>query len=77
MARFQDEVRGIKGGWHWGDNLMEFNRLSAQSRSNEETAFRTWTGQQALKFHFSQVEFLKLEGSPGQYTDVEVLFTRP
>lgn len=75
---FEGEYVGINALWYEGDNLAEFNRLTASGLKPEEAARQTWTGQQALKHGFTDVKFEKPQrGSPGAYRQVSVYFDRP
>ena len=68
----------IGGKWvtKMPDNLNSFNRYINEGKSLEEAARLTFTGRQAAVRGFTTVEFQKLEGTPGAYTNVEVVFRR-
>jgi RHS repeat-associated protein len=72
---FRGQFTSIKGNWQFGSNLARFNELTAQGLSAEEAAARTWTGQQAAAAGFKTVKVQNLQGTPGKYTSVQVLFT--
>lgn len=73
---FEGEFTSIIGKWQWGSNLARFNELTARGVSPEIAAARTWTGEQAGKAGFRTIKVLSSEGDPGNYTDVQVEFTR-
>lgn len=75
VRHFGSAVRAIKGSWSYGDNLAAFNELTARGVSPEAAALRTWSGQQASSLGFGRVSVTSLEGTAGNYTKVEVLFT--
>jgi len=84
MEHFGPEVKRIKGNWttstsekYGSDNLKTLNELTSKGISIEDAAKETWTGKQAATFGFTQVKKTFSEGSPGQYSLVEVLFTKP
>lgn len=83
VARFGDELEGIKGTWVFGDNLEEFNRLRKLGYTPEEAALGTWTGKRAAEAGFTKVSFtperleqLRTE-KPGEHEKMAVLFSRP
>lgn len=67
-------AKGIGGKWTYGDNLAEFNKLTAGGLSPEEAAKLTFTGKQAMSRGFGTIGFDKLVGTPGNYTNVQVIF---
>lgn len=73
---FEGGFTSIKGNWQFGSNLARFNELTAQGVAPAEAALQTWTGQQAAAAGFRTVRVLSLEGSPGEYTSVQVLFNQ-
>ena len=40
----------------------------------EEASKQTWTYQQAMNKGFTRYQYLDSQGSPGQYTSVDVVF---
>lgn len=92
ILRAKDEYRralaelkaaSIKSSWTFGDNLAEFNRLTAHGVPPKEAALGTWTGKLAAEAGFTKVTFgeqtlknLATQKS-GQYMGVAVHFTRP
>ena len=77
LRHFGSAVKTIRGSWTYGDNLATFNRLTAEGMSPEAAAAKTWTGLQAEKAGFTSVTVGPLEGTVGNYTNVQVTFTRP
>jgi hypothetical protein len=68
-------IKGVRGDWTYGDNLHTVNGLTAGNRMTlEEASRQTWTYQQALRKGFTQYQFLDAQGTPGQYTSVDVVF---
>ena len=74
LRHFGGKVRGIKGEWTYETNLMKFNELTAGGKSAREAALGTWTGEQAAANGYRNVIVRSLEGKPGSYTKVDVLF---
>jgi hypothetical protein len=69
-------IKGIRGDWTYGDNLRTINDLTAGGRMTiEEAARHTWTYQQAMAKGFTTYQEIDPPvGSPGNYTDVQVVF---
>lgn len=78
-----DQIRGVWmepiGRAELSDNLAEINRLTQgpNALAPEEAARQTWSGQQAVAAGYSKVEIQELDGEPGHYTEVTVLFKKP
>lgn len=68
-------IRRIAGEWTEGDNLVEFNRLTAKGLDPEYAASLTWTGKQALREGFDNVH-VAVAGKPGKYTIVHAWFSK-
>lgn len=83
LAHFGDKVEGIKGTWVYGDNLAEFNRLTAKGLTPEEAAALTWTGRLAAEAGYTKVELSDLvrgnlaKKAPGAHESMGALFVRP
>jgi len=77
LSHFGSAVRTIRGSWSYGNNLATFNRLTAGGMKPEAAAAQTWTGQQAATAGFTKVTVGPLEGTVGNYTNVQVTYTRP
>lgn len=79
MRHFNSKVKRISAHWVHGDNLAEFNRLTGSPLKMDpfEAAEKTWTGKNASEFGYTEVKIKYLEGSPGNYTDVEIDFEKP
>ncbi len=79
MEYFEGQVRGVSGEWLSGsDNLAAFQSL-VWSEANLQTAAKgTWSGRQALRHGYTEVEILDAATDPfsGEYTKVVVLFTK-
>jgi hypothetical protein len=73
-------INGIRGTWVRGeglrDNIDSFNAAVRSGLPLEEAAFSTFTGKMAYRFGFSRAEFEVLRGTPGEYTNVGVVFRR-
>jgi hypothetical protein len=68
-------VRGIRGSWTFGTNLDEVNQLTATSTMSLEAAARkTWAYRQADGRGFSNVRVLDVDGTPGNYRSIDVVF---
>jgi hypothetical protein len=68
-------IKGVRGDWTSGDNLDTVNRLTAGGRMTlEEASKQTWTYQLARSKGFHRFQYLDAQGSPGQYTSVDVVF---
>ncbi|WP_435056322.1 ricin-type beta-trefoil lectin domain protein [Streptomyces venezuelae] len=80
MEHVGGNAKGMAGTWLSGgemkDNLDSFNAgIQSLMLTEEEAARLTFTGKMATKHGFTgRVEFLKREGTPGNYTRVEVVF---
>ncbi len=74
LDHFEGKFDGILGAWSYGDNLAEFNKLTAARKSLEEAALGTWTGQQSIAAGYARVTVRSVIGTPGAYTKVDVLF---
>jgi hypothetical protein len=71
----QVTIKGVRGDWTSGDNLDTVNRLTAGNKMTlEEASKQTWTYQQAMNKGFTRYQYLDSQGSPGQYTSVDVVF---
>jgi hypothetical protein len=76
MAAFGNRVTAIQGNWTYGVNLAKVNELTASGMSPEQAVTKTWTASRAAMFGFGQGAVQLVEGSPGAYTKLQVLFTR-
>lgn len=76
FEKFGDEVTAMGGRWKYGTNLEKFNELTAGGMSPTEAAKLTFTGKRAAERGFTNVIVNILEGKPGQYSRVEVIFGR-
>ncbi|MGW0521168.1 hypothetical protein [Crossiella sp. NPDC003009] len=75
MDHFGSRVKAVEGNWYNGDNLSTFNKLIREKKTPEDAARGTFTGKMAGRYGFTKVEVLKREGTPGEYTKVEVRFS--
>jgi hypothetical protein len=76
-------VRAIAGVWRKGlenqpsTNLAEVNKLTASGVPLEEAVCRTWTATRAARWGFTRVTVVGTpEGSPGEYSKVDVLIEK-
>jgi hypothetical protein len=80
MAHFGSTVTAIQGNWFGrsSDNLATVNQLTSSSAlSIEDAAQQTWTGMRAKQYGYSKVQLVGIPiGTPGNFTTVQVLFTR-
>ncbi len=83
MQFFKGRFDAVEGQWTQAkddplqDNLAAFNQAVQGGATPEAAARVTWTGQRSIEAGFTEVEILTLQGSPGQYSLVKVLFKRP
>jgi hypothetical protein len=71
----QAVIAGVRGEWTFGDNLDMVNHLRAGNRMTlEDASKQTWTYQQASIKGFRTYHHLDSIGSPGMYTEVQVVF---
>jgi hypothetical protein len=77
LAHFGEKVKAIKGNWRFGTNLALVNELTDRGMGLEEAARQTWTGRRAASVGFTDMVILRVEGSAGRYTGVQVLFRQP
>jgi len=78
MKAVGPNVKAIRGTWNTGmpDNLNSFNEAIKSGMSPEAAARATFTGKMAGRYRFTGVTVEKLIGSPGDYTNVKVVFTK-
>jgi len=74
MKHFGSNVRGVRGSWHYGDNLAAVNKLTSEGMSLSEAALQTWTARRAAEHGFRSVRVLGSEGAAGAYKSVNVVF---
>ncbi len=68
-------INGVRGDWTFGDNLDTVNKLTAGNQMTlEEAARHTWTYQLASQRGFTRYQYLDSDGSPDNFTDVQVVF---
>lgn len=85
MRHYGDRVTGIEGNWSNTSakadnlNLGVINKLTADGVPLEIAVTKTWTADRALNYGFTQAQLNTegIRGTPGKYTRVEVLFTKP
>ncbi len=71
-------INGIRGDWTFGTNLATINSLTANNQMTlEEAAVHPtlWAFQRASSKGYTNVTILDSDGSPGNYTSVDVLYT--
>jgi len=76
MSHFGDHAKGVWGKWVRGTNLDKVNELTARGVSLEDAITQTWTANRAREAGFGRATLKKEVGKPGEYTDLEVEFTR-
>ena len=75
MTHFGSKAKAVRGKWVYGDNLGKVNELTTGGKvSLEDTLRETWTGKRAAEYGFTNPKLEKVEGTPGAYTNIEVLF---
>jgi len=76
LSHFSGKFMVIQESWSFGDNLAAFNRATASGMPVEDAARQTWTGRQATAAGYARVVVRLLQGTPGAYTRVKVVFTQ-
>lgn len=72
-----ENINEIRGKWdNHSDNYKQYSQALKQNFSKEEAARKTWTGKQALKFGFSEVEVSPYENSIVGVKYIMASFTR-
>lgn len=77
LMHFGNKVKVIRGRWVEGDNLNAFEALSNRGFSDEDAAFGTWTGQQALKAGFTKIDSVSAVKMFDHYNAVVIDFIKP
>ena len=77
LGHFGLEVKTIRGNWTWGVNLVKVNQLTARGIHLEEAARGTWTARQCIQKGYTISEVRSFEGVAGNYTALQVDFTKP
>lgn len=70
-------IGGIRGEWSFGTNLTTINGLTANNQMSLKDASThpsLWAFQRARSKGFSSVQVLDFEGTPGNYTSVDVVY---
>ncbi len=83
LSHFGNQVKGIRGVWvntavdASNKNLGLVNKLTAQGMSLEEAVRKAWTAEQAARHGFTKIQIgSATTGTPGNYSCVEVIFTK-
>lgn len=76
MEHFGGNVRAIRGNWRYGDNLGEVNKLVRQGVRLEDAVKRTWTARRAAEYGFARAVVTEVQGAPGAYKFIQVLFEK-
>ena len=85
MNHYGDNVKGIRGNWMNLDksesnkNLGIINKLTSQGVPLKDAVMKTWTAAQAIRYGYteSKIQTDYVKGDSGNYTKVEVIFTKP
>jgi len=68
-------INGIRGNWTFGTNLQTVNDLTRNDQVPlADAAQQTWAFAQASGKGFAVVQILDSDGTPGNYTSVDVVF---
>jgi hypothetical protein len=68
-------IIGVRGSWTFGTNLKTINDLTKnQQMSLPDAAQQTWAFGRASSKGFTRVQVLDSDGTPGNYTSVDVVF---
>ncbi|MER7815859.1 ALF repeat-containing protein, partial [Streptomyces sp. NPDC096153] len=79
MAHYGPEnIEAIEGKWvtKMPTNLDAFNKAIREGKTPEEAAAGAFTGRNAARYGFTEVEIKKTEGAAGHYTNVEVVYRK-
>lgn len=71
-------ITGIRGDWTYGTNLATINVLTANNQMTLDKAavhVDLWAFQRASSKGYTHVTVLDFQGSPGNYTSVDVVYT--
>ena len=83
MDHFGDNAKGFLGVWVNKEkaannkNLGAINKLTAQGMPLEEAVHHAWSAKQLVPYKMTKAEIKIADGTPGNYTRLYVLFTRP
>lgn len=78
MEHFGGNAKGVGGNWTSGTNLKHINEVTAAGKSIEHAIPGTWTAKSAARYGFTEPKIVEIpQGSPGNYTRVNVIFERP
>ncbi|NTX62301.1 hypothetical protein HUA74_16725 [Myxococcus sp. CA051A] len=75
LDHYGENIRAVSGKWTFGTNLAQFNERTGCGWPPEVAARHTWTGWKASELGYHNVKFVVLEGTPGKYVNVEVLYS--
>jgi hypothetical protein len=68
-------INGVRGSWTYGTNLTTINDLTKNNQmSLPDATKQTWAFGQASGKGFTNVNVLDSDGTPGNYTSVDVVF---
>lgn len=68
-------ILGVRGSWTFGTNLDEVNRQTANNKmSLADATTQTWASRQADGRGFPIVRILDVDGTPGHYRSIDVVF---
>ncbi len=78
MDFYGPAVKAIQGNWvHDGDNLAKVNALTQSGTPLKSAVQMTWTGMEAARHGFTEVEINHSIGENGRYTDIQVTYRKP
>lgn len=84
MKYFGDRVKTIEANWQTSlsgnalsDNLATVNKLTKAGVPLEEAVKQTWTAKKAAEFNFTEIEHYYFDGEPGNYSYIDVTFSKP
>ncbi len=82
LRAFGDRVRAVLGVWRRGFegspsvNLDRVNERTARGVPLEDAVRETWTYTRAARWRFTRITEIDVEGTPGNYTKVDVLLEK-
>jgi hypothetical protein len=82
MRAFGHRVRAVAGVWRRGHegspsvNLDKVNERTGSGLSLEASIPQTWTFTRAARWGFTRVRLVHSEGTPGNYTKIDILLEK-
>jgi hypothetical protein len=77
MNFYGPAVKTIQGNWVDGDNLAKINALTQGGTPLKSAVQMTWTGLEAARHGYTEVEINHSIGENRKYTDIQVNYRKP